>query len=246
MATKKKKYYAVRVGRTEGILDTWEACEASIKGYPGAVYKSFLKLEDAETYLQSGADGIITKKQSKTVQNNDKDLKNVTISFPLSPKEVVAYVDGSYQAGIDTYAFGCVFLLFEGTMHGVCGNGKNPEAAALRNVTGEMQGAMFAVQSAIRDGYKVIDICYDYAGIEQWVTGGWKTNRELTRIYAETMNRWGKQIQIRFHKVEAHSNQEFNDLADQMAKRGITEANGTPEFKSIKEYELIDRNLTSF
>ncbi len=172
------------------------------------------------------------------------DLKNVEISFPDTQNRIVAYVDGSYQHSIGTYAFGCVFLLFDGTIHGVFGNGNNPDTAVHRNVAGEMQGAMFAVQSAIRDGYQVIDICYDYAGIEQWVTGGWKSKKPLTKVYAETMRRWGQQIEIRFHKVEAHSSQEFNDMADKMAKRGILEGVGTPSFKPISEYEKLERKIT--
>lgn len=36
-----KKYYAVKVGTTTGIFETWEECKASVEGFPGAVYKSF-------------------------------------------------------------------------------------------------------------------------------------------------------------------------------------------------------------
>ena len=36
----KKKYYAVKVGKTPGIYGTWSECEEQIKGFPGALYKA--------------------------------------------------------------------------------------------------------------------------------------------------------------------------------------------------------------
>ncbi len=47
----KKKVYAVRKGKAEGIFETWEECKASVDGYPGAEYKSFSTREDALAYL---------------------------------------------------------------------------------------------------------------------------------------------------------------------------------------------------
>ena len=46
-----KKYYAVKRGKATGIFRTWEECRASVEGYPGAVYKGFPGLEEAESYL---------------------------------------------------------------------------------------------------------------------------------------------------------------------------------------------------
>ena len=47
----KTKYYAVVNGYTRGIFLTWSQCEASVKGFPNAKYKSFTNLSDAEKYL---------------------------------------------------------------------------------------------------------------------------------------------------------------------------------------------------
>ncbi len=46
-----KKYYAVKKGKSTGIFQSWEECRASVEGYPGAVYKGFPGLEEAEGYL---------------------------------------------------------------------------------------------------------------------------------------------------------------------------------------------------
>ena len=35
------KYYAVKNGRQTGIFESWAECEEQVKGFSGAVYKSF-------------------------------------------------------------------------------------------------------------------------------------------------------------------------------------------------------------
>ena len=43
-----KKYYVVWEGNDTGVFDSWSACQAQIKGYPNAKYKSFKTREAAE------------------------------------------------------------------------------------------------------------------------------------------------------------------------------------------------------
>ena len=155
----------------------------------------------------------------------------------LNDKSITAYVDGSFNVETGVYSFGCVFLPEDGTVRVLCGSGNDPENAKQRNVTGEMLGAMNAVLCAIKSGYKAIDIYYDYAGIESWVTGAWKSKNDLTRSYAMAMRGWMSRIEISFHKVEAHTGDKYNEVADKMAKRGAT-ANGIPETRSIEEMEI--------
>ena len=46
----KKNYYAVKQGKVPGIYRTWDACKAQVHGYPGAIYKGFERLEEAEVF----------------------------------------------------------------------------------------------------------------------------------------------------------------------------------------------------
>lgn len=153
---------------------------------------------------------------------------------------IVAYVDGSYNDSIKKYAFGCIFIQSEGIISYAIGNGDNPESLKQRNVSGEMLGAMYAVQCARKTGYKRIEIYYDYNGIEMWVTGAWKAKNDLTRKYSMSMRSWMADIEIIFHKVEGHSGDKYNDLADKAAKKGLTEANGIPSITTIDKLPLID------
>lgn len=45
------KLYAVRKGRKPGIYKTWAEAEAQVKGYSGAIFRSFSNKEDAQAFL---------------------------------------------------------------------------------------------------------------------------------------------------------------------------------------------------
>ncbi|KAI9598582.1 ribonuclease H-like domain-containing protein [Syncephalis fuscata] len=45
------KYYAVRVGRQQGIFKTWEECKANVEGYPRAAFKRFNSLQEAQKFI---------------------------------------------------------------------------------------------------------------------------------------------------------------------------------------------------
>ena len=211
-----RKVYAVKKGKAPGIYYQWDACKAAVDGFPGAEYKGFPTLEEACTYL-----GI--------------EQENV---FECAPADtLVAYVDGSYEHSLLKYAFGCVFLLPDGTIYVENGSGNNTDSAKLRNVTGEMLGAMFAVRFGIKNGFSKLELRYDYEGIEKWVTGAWKSKTELTQKYTEAMRRWSGQISLEFTKVAAHANVKYNELADRLAKAALEEKEGIPEVRKIEEME---------
>lgn len=46
------KYYAVKKGKVPGIYFNWNDCKAMVDGYPGAVYKSFKTIEEAEKFIK--------------------------------------------------------------------------------------------------------------------------------------------------------------------------------------------------
>ena len=215
---KKAKVYAVLKGLQTGIFYTWSECEAVVKGYPGAVYKGFQTEEEAQAYLAMGDDSSMIVKDFVSGQGASVG-ENLLPEFPKASDTLTAYVDGSYHDGLKVYAFGCVFLLPDGRTLTYSGNGREPDSLAMRNVAGEMLGAMYAVQFALRNRFRHLDICYDYAGIERWATGEWKTNKDLTRKYAAFMQNQGHFIDIRYHKVEAHTNILYNELAEKNAKQ---------------------------
>lgn len=219
-----KKVYAVKKGKNTGIFYQWEECRKAVDGYPGAEYKGFPTVQEAKNYL-----GITEEGEA-----------DVPPAGATSGESLLAYVDGSYDDTLKKYAFGCVFILADGHIYTQYGNGDKEQSLQHRNVTGEMLGAMYAVKTAMLNGFQKVELCYDYQGIEKWVTGEWRSKTELTQKYAKAMREWGTKIQISFTKVAAHTNVKYNELADRMAKQGLREGNGVPKVCRLEEMREYD------
>jgi ribonuclease HI len=231
-----KKFYAVRKGKKTGVFTSWADCKSSIDGFSGAEYRGFATEDEALEYLEMNHTGIMS---DNTGNDCLVHMQQDTIQKEMPDENtLLAYVDGSYNDGMKKYSFGCVFILPDGRIYTECGNGDNPRSLEQRNVTGEMLGAMYAVKTAIKNGYKAVEICYDYQGIEAWVTGAWRSKNELTQKYSASMRQWAQNIQITFTKVAAHTNVKYNELADETAKKGLKEGNGIPEIKLLEDMEL--------
>lgn len=149
--------------------------------------------------------------------------------------KAVAFVDGSFNPDIQKYAYGCVLFHPDGFKEELCGSGDTPEAVSQRNVAGEMIASMLSVKWAIINGYDSLDIYYDYAGIEMWVTGEWKAKNELTKKYRDTMRSWGNRVKLSFNKVEAHKGNIYNEEADKLAKAGLLKPCGLPEIVKLNQ-----------
>ena len=214
------KYYAVRKGFKTGIFTTWDECQSYVHGFSNAEFKSFSSESEAREYLNNDVTSYHEKSSKK---GSTATLKNI------------AYVDGSFDGYSKTYGFGG-FIIYEENgkkcVRVVQGAGNNPEMSKMRNVAGEISGAMRIVEEAIYLGLEEIILYYDYAGIENWVTGVWSCNKYETNQYASFMRESSKQIRIHFHKVAGHSGDTGNDIVDTIAKEqsGIINDIHTDEF----------------
>ncbi len=199
MATNKKKFYAVKVGAIPGIYESWAECEPLIKGFPGAEYKSFPTKMEAEYYLTG----------------------NAPQTEELPPEGTLyAYVDGSYHIESGFYGYGVVLIFPDGHTEEQSGGDKKEEVATMRNVAGELKGAMLAMQYAVNHGFSRVKIFHDYEGIAKWAKGEWKTNLDATAAYREFAWMIGAKIKVDFQKVDAHTGVFYNERADILAKQG--------------------------
>ncbi|MGM0396999.1 MAG: viroplasmin family protein [Bacillota bacterium] len=197
-----KYYYAVKNGLVPGIYDTWDQCKEQVHGFPGAVYKKFTTLKEAEEFIGEG----------ETPGEILDEIEDNTAA--------VAYVDGSYNLENGTYSYGVV-IISQGEKYQFSGREENPEIASMRNVAGELKGAMVAMNWAIKNKRKTLYLHYDYTGIENWAKGNWKTNKNGTRDYKKYYDSIKDRLDVKFVKVRAHSGNKLNDEADQLAKDAI-------------------------
>lgn len=198
------KYYAVKKGRNPGIYHTWGECSNQVIGYKGASYKKFHSYDEALDFMEG----------HKTATINTKN--------EIKDDEMIAYVDGSFSVDANIYSYGIVIITKDGkeTFNGY---GNDLDLAQMRNVSGELKGAVEAIQLAVDRHMKRLYLHYDYAGIEKWATGEWKTNKNGTKMYKEFYDKMKDQIDIVFIKVKAHSGVEYNEEADGLAKKAIAE-----------------------
>ena len=106
------KFYAVKKGKIPGIYNSWDDCKKMVDGFPGAVYKSFKTLEEAEAFV--GAEGSSRKRSEKAEKpDTGKQEQNPA---------VYAFVDGSYNIATKVYGYGG-FLVHNGEKRKRCGDG---------------------------------------------------------------------------------------------------------------------------
>ena len=199
------KYYAVRVGRSTGVFLTWAECQKQVTGFPGAVFKSFTTIEEAENFVK----GIVTQIE----ESGEQILK-------AEPGALVAYVDGSYNVANNQFSYGMVLLDGEQEL-------KfqqffiDEELASMRNVAGEIKGAEAAMRYAVEQGFHKLYIYHDYEGIAKWCQGEWKTNKEGTKAYKAYFDSIRDKLQVVFVKVAAHTGDKYNEMADKLAKEAL-------------------------
>ena len=200
-----KKYYAVKNGKDgDGIYETWEDCKAQVHGVKSVVYKGFPTRAEAEDFLaRAGASAT----EEEAPENPERE------------GVAVAYVDGSFDQSRKAYSYGCI-LLYQGKRIEMSKAFFQGEDADMRNVAGELEGAMAAMAYCRDNVIPLLHLYYDYQGIASWATGEWKRNKPGTIRYKAFYDSLDK-LQVVFHKVKGHSGVELNEAVDKLAKAAL-------------------------
>ena len=210
-----KKVYAIQYGfdaknnkKIENIIvNTWDECLKYVKGVKGAKYKSFESIDNAKSYLNEG-----NRMLKKSDENYPKDCLH-------------AYVDGSYNSSDGRYSYGIVCVNND-VVEYIESNAENDTSERnIRQIAGELKGAVRAVEYALSQGQTKIVLFHDYEGIAHHATGAWERKEESSVGYYEKMQTLMKSgIEIIFVKVDSHTGDLFNELVDEKCKEclGIT------------------------
>lgn len=242
----KKKYYAVKVGKTPGIYFTWADCSAQVTGYKGAKYKSFPTIEEAMAFIGDVSTAVIKKEETVKEKSpikkktNTKELKEgydvkpirstakvKTYKSYINPEEIIndyefiAFVDGSYDRGNQIFGSGVIVLDPNNNSHDTYYNAGYDKWDQW-NIVGELESVKVAINKAKELGKQNIAIYHDLKNIALWASGEWQAKNEYTQEYVRYMEKMSEELNICFVKVKAHSNESvYNDLADEAAKGAI-------------------------
>jgi viroplasmin and RNaseH domain-containing protein len=85
------KYYAVKNGRKRGIFDNWDECQQQISSFKGAIFKSFLTLNEAQNYLEEEK---ISKESLNSINDESIDERNER-RYPIKKKKIEIIEDDS-------------------------------------------------------------------------------------------------------------------------------------------------------
>lgn len=207
-----KKVYAIKEGydlknnkKIENlIVNTWGECLTFVKGVKGAKYKSFEDINEAKKFLNDG---------EKLLRKEDKE-------YPMDCLHV--YVDGSYSTATEEYSYGMIAMKNNVVLHIESGAGKNESTRNIRQIAGELEGAVKGVQYALLNNEKRVVIFHDYAGICYHATGFWERREESSKDYYIKMNElMNSGIEVIFVKVDSHTGDLFNELVDEKCKEKL-------------------------
>lgn len=141
---------------------------------------------------------------------------NLKVEITEPQTDYQAYVDGSYDNQRKTVGYGAVILKQGEELIRL--SGRVDEFTDSHQIGGELAATMRVISWCEQQEITEIDIFYDYKGIEMWATGRWKTAKEISRSYKAYMQK--SDVKVYWHKVKSHTGVHWNDIADELAKKG--------------------------
>lgn len=232
------KYYAIKSGYDKElkrevknqILTDWNIAKQYVTGINkketgvSPEYKSFKKEQDALDYLN-------------TVPYFKKDDGNYNMNC------LHCYVDGSFSEELNNYSYGIVAKVDDKVLEMWSDSGFNTDTVSARQICGELTASMRSMLIAKKWNVDEVVILFDYKGVANHATGYWKRDTEVSKTYYEWCQKFFKNnpdIKVTFVKVDAHTGDDFNEIADGLAKKALQIKPNKVYFDMLAKYGLED------
>jgi len=176
----------------------------------------------------TGIPTTVSRKSSSppiSTSSLSSELKELSVEETGQEKQnnkVVAYIDGGYNNQTKEYSYGVV-LFHKGKEYHFNEKFDNVSFQTMRNVAGKIEGSKKAISFCAENAVKFLDMYYDFEGIAKWARGEWHTNKPGTIAYKNFYDDMIQkhQLRVNFIKVETHSNNNYSDLANPLAKEVV-------------------------
>ncbi len=235
------KFYAVANGRKTGIFTSWPEAERQVKGFAGAIYKSFKTRKDALAFLKNPSYGGQKNTKRPTTASN--------AGTPATPETytedtIVVYTDGGAIGNPGPGGYGVVFKDGETLCGGFNKTTNNRmELLAVIKALEVLEGTSAPIVLHSDSRYVINGITKGWA--KGWEKRGWKkSNGEAAMnpdLWATLLNRLAG-LDIRFKWVKGHAGNPLNEAADHLAN-SMAKKSGLPDdtayLKSIAESDSV-------
>ena len=138
--------------------------------------------------------------------------------------QIEIYVDGSEMNS--SVGYGAVVLRDGDVVEELHGTVPDSLVQGTRQIAGELFAVIKAIEWCQENSVSEVTLCYDYTGIERWVSGDWKAKHPLTQNYASLIRNSG--IKVKWRKIDSHTGDIWNDRADELAKKDLVSAPKEP------------------
>lgn len=206
---KKNFYAAVFKDGAHRIYSNWPACQKATSGVADVRFKGFSTKAEADAWIAL----CLPNETSLTAE----DPADYTPAATAPQGTVLIYVDGSYIHKRCKRAGWAWIAIKDGKVLAQ-DSGVTDEDALSRNIDGELEAAIQAMEWAYRNGHRAV-ICHDYAGIAAWAMGLWQVKAEISKGYVDRIR--DIKSGITFRKVTGHSGDVWNDKVDALAGEAI-------------------------
>ncbi|KAJ7070672.1 ribonuclease H-like domain-containing protein [Mycena amicta] len=222
--------YAVKIGRTPGVYDTWAECEAQVKGFPDAKYKKQNSKPEAWAWIRGEtlAAAVSTASVAVSASTSSSATKR---SFLQAATGQVVYSDGACKDNGKPGARGGIGVYWGDNdprnLSERCPGAQTNNRAELIAIVRILEETPFTTDTlCIRTDSKYSINCLD-SWIKKWILNGWRTdsgpvkNMELIqylKAHLDTRAQRGQTITLEY--VKGHSGNPGNDAADQLAVAG--------------------------
>ncbi|GLB43513.1 putative RNase H [Lyophyllum shimeji] len=258
-AAKGPKFYAVKDGRETGVFLKWEDCEAQVKGYPGAKYKSFSNAADAEAFISgtlSTAPASSTQAATSTISENP-EYKGKKRAMRENMEDEsgwdVVYCDGSCRGNGKVGCYAGVGVWWgENDPRNIaerCPGDQTNNRAELIAIARVLETTPKSKKSLLikTDSQYSIN-CFE-KWLPSWISKGYKTSsgdpvKNLGIIkYVDALFKerrlFGQTVQLQY--VKGHSGDRGNDGADAQANLGALMSPVPERDWATAEQEVLER-----
>jgi len=246
MVKNKNKFYAVACGREPGIHREWygeNGAEAQVKEFPGARYRKFSNLSDAQAWLnalpkpkQTERSASRKSKPVKTGKSTPKDDisgKKIDVAVELKEGKVIIYTDGGCSNNPGPGGYGAVLLHKNKDRDEIV---RKELYGGFRFTTNNRMELLACIEGlkALKHPLPVFlfsDSQYVVKGImkgwaRRWKSKGWMRTKEDP---AENADLWAQllelcdKIQVTFFWVKGHAGNPENERCDQLATQAAAD-----------------------